>query len=264
MYHKVGVQRLSPNQIRKLLKGEKVIVKHGSHHQLHLSEKDAKDVTKKGRLGKGHTVQLDPYAQDLNRQHIKHGHGEGEGIHRRRGHGEGFAFDDAHMRPLMEEIGSVVNPLNLLKLTGLGRKKHATGEGLHRRKRVHHKGRGGDGLFEDVISELNPLSLGYKFGHDVIAPAIMHGRGEGIHKKKRVHRRGGSLLGDIGSFAKKELLPVGLKIGEDLLRKKLGVGEGRKKRGGALIAPHGGALIPAGYGIKKVYKKKAGRPRKYF
>ena len=37
MYEPIGIQKLSENQLRKLLKGEPVRIKMGSHHKIHLS-----------------------------------------------------------------------------------------------------------------------------------------------------------------------------------------------------------------------------------
>ena len=44
MYHKVGVQKLSHNQILKLLRGERIRVKHGNHHEIHASEEQHKKI----------------------------------------------------------------------------------------------------------------------------------------------------------------------------------------------------------------------------
>ena len=38
MYDEVGIERLSPMQISKLLKGGSVRVKKGSHHKMNLSK----------------------------------------------------------------------------------------------------------------------------------------------------------------------------------------------------------------------------------
>lgn len=70
MYHPIGIQQLSHNQIAKLMRGQPVRVKHGSHHKLHVSAEHHKKITKAHMKGAGTTIQLDPYAIDLNRQHL--------------------------------------------------------------------------------------------------------------------------------------------------------------------------------------------------
>ena len=74
MYHPIKVEPLSKAQVSKLLKGQKVRVKKGSHHTLHVSEEQHKKLTKAHMKGAGITLQLDPYACDMNEHMI------GEGI----------------------------------------------------------------------------------------------------------------------------------------------------------------------------------------
>ena len=74
MYHPIKVEPLSKAQVSKLLKGQKVRVKKGSHHTLHVSEEQHKKLTKAHMKGAGITLQLDPYACDMNEHMV------GEGI----------------------------------------------------------------------------------------------------------------------------------------------------------------------------------------
>jgi hypothetical protein len=64
MYTPVKVQKLSSNQLRKLKKGEKVIIKKGNEQTLNLSEEQAKKFERKSKAGCGLTITLDPYQQD--------------------------------------------------------------------------------------------------------------------------------------------------------------------------------------------------------
>ena len=64
MYTPVKVQKLSSNQLRKLKKGEKVIIKKGNEQTLNLSEEQAKKFERKSKAGRGLTIILDPYQQD--------------------------------------------------------------------------------------------------------------------------------------------------------------------------------------------------------
>ena len=44
MYHKISISKLSRPQILKLLKGERVRVKHGSGHEFHAAEEQHKKI----------------------------------------------------------------------------------------------------------------------------------------------------------------------------------------------------------------------------
>ena len=63
MYHSVGIQKLSENQLRKLLKGEPVRVKHGSHHKIHLAVHQLRKLNTAHKHGKASTITFDPYQQ---------------------------------------------------------------------------------------------------------------------------------------------------------------------------------------------------------
>ena len=64
MYTPIKVQKLSDNQLRKLKKGEKVIIKKGNEQTLNLSQEQAKKFERKSKAGCGLTIILDPYQQD--------------------------------------------------------------------------------------------------------------------------------------------------------------------------------------------------------
>ena len=66
MYHQVPIEKLSHNQILKLVKGERIRVKHHpSGHKIHLSHEQHKKVMAAHRKGQGITIQADPYQRDL-------------------------------------------------------------------------------------------------------------------------------------------------------------------------------------------------------
>ena len=126
MYPKTSISKLSHNQILRLLRGHRVRVKHGSGHEIHLSEEQHKKLMKAHKKGAGHTIQFDPY-QIEEHQHLRHhhkhhhkGHGEalfpagyGEGIHHHKHHHAG----------------------------------HGDGEGIHHHHKHHHLGHGdGEGI----------------------------------------------------------------------------------------------------------------------
>mgnify|MGYP006267940459 CR=1 FL=1 len=76
MYHPTGIQKLSHNQILKLLRGHRVRVKHGSHHTVHLSGEQHKKLMAAHKKGAGITMQFDPFQQQMEEHHalkIHHG-----------------------------------------------------------------------------------------------------------------------------------------------------------------------------------------------
>jgi hypothetical protein len=64
MYTPVRISKLSVNQLRKLKKGEKVIIKKGNDQTLNLSKEQATKFERKSKAGSGLTIILDPYQQD--------------------------------------------------------------------------------------------------------------------------------------------------------------------------------------------------------
>ena len=67
MYHKVNIQKLSQAQIAKLLRGQRIRVKGGQGHVVHLSAEQAKKLASAERKGAGCCVQFDPYQCDMHR-----------------------------------------------------------------------------------------------------------------------------------------------------------------------------------------------------
>ena len=70
MYHKVGIQHLSPTQISRILNGHRVRIKHGKGQEMHLSNEQHKKLMNASKKGCGITVELDPYQMDMN-QHLR-------------------------------------------------------------------------------------------------------------------------------------------------------------------------------------------------
>ena len=65
MYSPVKIHKLSATQMRKLKKGDKVIIiKSGNDDEINLSAEQAKKFERKSKVGAGLTIQLDPYQQD--------------------------------------------------------------------------------------------------------------------------------------------------------------------------------------------------------
>lgn len=67
MYHKVNIQKLSKGQIAKLLRGQRIRVKHGQGHVVNLSTEQAKKIMSAHKKGCGATIMFDPYQMDMHR-----------------------------------------------------------------------------------------------------------------------------------------------------------------------------------------------------
>ena len=256
MYHKIGIQRLSPTQISKLLNGHAVRVKHGQGHEIHASAEQHKKIMAAHRKGKAHTMMFDPY-QISQHQHLRHGHrSHGEGLvhhgsmHHGYGEGEGIFGSVARavapvaraVAPTLIDYGANALKQRLghgegMKHRGRPRKhapKHRSmGEGraVGRRRRGHGEG---EGIFGSVARAVAPIAIDY--GANALKSRLGHG--EGMHSRSRYsHKSHGEAL-----------YPAGYGEGEGIMH---GYGEGMKRRGrkskgegkiGSMIGSHLGSL----------------------
>jgi len=100
MYEPVSIQELSPNQMRKLMKGGAVRIKHNpnSRMSLDLAPHQMKKLRSAARKGSGITVQFDPYQLD------GHSMGKmGSGIF-------GDKFDKFYHKIVPKKIRDVIEP----------------------------------------------------------------------------------------------------------------------------------------------------------
>ena len=148
MYQKIGVEKLSPTQISKLLNGHRVRVKHGNGMEMCCSPEQHKKITGAGKKGKAHTMQLDPYSMSLN-QHLR-GNKKGKG-----------GFEDFFTKTLP---AAIIKPAKQIG---------------------HDLGKPFEVL--SPIGNVNPFDLGYQLGYNYIGPAIVgkgpSSRGRGRPKK---------------------------------------------------------------------------------
>lgn len=68
MYYLEGIEKLSPTQASKLMRGHPVRVKKGMSHKIHMRPDQIKKLHSSHMKGKGTTLVLDPYQIDLNRE----------------------------------------------------------------------------------------------------------------------------------------------------------------------------------------------------
>jgi hypothetical protein len=119
MYHKIGIEKLSHNQMLKMLRGHAVRVKHGAHQHIHVSAEQHKKIMAAHRRGCGCNIMMDPYQQDMHR------------------HGEGFLNK---LERVGTEIGKTASPV-AVNLAGKYAEKSLLGNGMHkhrRRPKKHH------------------------------------------------------------------------------------------------------------------------------
>jgi len=228
MYHKIGIQRLSPTQISKLLNGHKIRVKHGQGHEIHASAEQHKKIMTAHRKGKAHTMQFDPY-QIAQHQHMRHGHrshGEGEGMHRpvHHAHHAHHARHPSHGEGFMDYIAPVARAVAPMAIDyGANALKHYVGhgEGIRRRGRPRKHAR------------KTPKA---------------HSMGEGRAVGRR--RRGKGIFGSVA----RAVAPVAIDYGAKALKSHFGHGDG-------MYRSHGEALYPAGYGDGEGMKRRGRRSK---
>jgi|GEM_PF-4028677 len=293
MYHPTGIQKLSHNQILKLLRGHRVRVKHGSHHNVHLSKEQHKKLMAAHKKGAGITLQFDPFQQQME-DHIalkgkKPMVGKGtiwkdesgklhhEGPHMQPMEGKGWLTDFA--KGALKEVAP-----HLINYGAEKAKKYVEGMG---RKRGRPKK--GSGL---------PITLAPHLHAPELHPHVAHVAKRGRPKKggsaftdfftKTIPKAFTPSLAPASRSAIPHTLPggnwsrtatasrpsqyirsqpvKGFSSGKVGRGKKKGCGA-KKKNGGALYPPgydasSGGALYPAGYDSKHGNGKKRGRKGK--
>ena len=169
MYHKTGIQKLSKTQISKLLNGHRVRVKHGNHHEVHLSNEQHKKLHKAHEKGCGITLELDPYQIEMH-QHLREGH------HAHHGGGFSDVLKKVGKVALKEggkkllDVGAEYAKQELENRVGSGAKRTVAkrkGKGIHfnPRKVLH------------TIQDIAPLAM-------ELAPLAM---GAGAHRRGRHH-----------------------------------------------------------------------------
>lgn len=70
MYNQIPVEDLSPNQMRNLISGRGVRVKHSAQgkHIINMSNEQVKKLSRAHKMGRGITIVLDPYQQDQHKE----------------------------------------------------------------------------------------------------------------------------------------------------------------------------------------------------
>ena len=224
MYHKIGIQRLSPTQISKLLNGHKIRVKHGQGHEIHASAEQHKKIMAAHRKGKAHTMQFDPF-QIAQHQHLRHGHKpvHHAPMHHGYGEGEGEGIFGSVARAVAPVARAVAPTLIDYGANALKHRLTGHGEGMKHRGRPRKH-----------------------------APKHHASMGEGRAVGRRRRGKGDGLFGSIAHAA----APVMIDYGAKALKSRLGHGEGMHSRSMYSHQSHGEALYPAGYGEGEGMKRR--------
>ena len=225
MYHKIGIQKLSPAQISKLMNGHKVRVKHGNHHHLHVSEEQHKKIMSAHKKGKAHTLQFFP-------------HQEEENLHLRGG----------SFKSVMKSVGKFAKPLAkkygpaVLDMGAQAAKSYLSGAGQE------------GGSFKSVMKSVGKFAkpLAKKYGPAVLDMGALAAKSylEGAGARQGRALSGGSfksVMKSVGKVVKplaKKYGPAVLDMGALAAKSYLSGAGARGARG-----RRGRALMPAGYGV---------------
>jgi len=289
MYHKHHVGKLSTAQISKLLNGHAVRVKHGNHHEVHLSVEQSKKVHKAHSKGKAVQIRFDPY-QIQHHQHL-----------RGKSHGGSIKDDMANFynnkipsefHPGLESLGNAS-----LKLAGFGVKRRGrprksrggsikddmanfynnkipsefhpgleslgnaslklAGFGLKKRGRPRKMH--GQGFWDDISNAFHPADNAFKntftpeLGKQIARGAIQYGIPAAVGGLTSLS--GNPEFAPLTSGMMSQLTPQ--------IQRSVGLGL-RKKKGGSLMSKAMNAVAPvAAKVLKPVAKKVAHQVIKY-
>jgi hypothetical protein len=222
MYHPITIQKLSHAQISKLLRGGPVRIKHGQGHTIHVSHEQHKRIMSAHRRGCGINLMFDPYQQEMHR---------GNGI-----------FDS--LKHVASKVAEQALPV-AVNLAGKYAEKRLLGEGLGRRR--------GRGFLSDLGKSVAKSAV----------PVATNLAGKYVESRLL---GGSGFLSDLGKSVAKQAIPVATNLAVKYVEKRLlggGVHRRHKKKHPHKHEHHGesltgGALFPAGYGVKKHKKKGKG------
>ena len=236
MYQKVGIQKLSSNQISKLRNGHPIRMKLGNAHNVQLTSQQIKKLQKASKTGSATTITFDPYQVEA--------------------HGAGVFGDIAKKAKSFVQkykLQDVVNPI------------------INRVKKESHKGVSKLSNFaHSKINELQPVEQGEGILGDILGVVgnLAKSTGLGIKKKTKRTKRGKGILSDLAKAGAKAIATKGIEVGSDYLKNKVaGMGVipkdrriagrkpvGRRRTISTRTTPSklkktfsGSALYPAGY-----------------
>jgi len=225
MYHKIEVESLSPAQIGKLLRGDRIRVKKGRGLPIAVSEEQHKKIHKASMKGCGSTIMFDPFQQ--------HAHQHMRGIHQRSASQWGVQGGSTYAERLARRTRNTFKPLatafapvaNTLRDAG---------------NRFYDEARDAG---NDFIGQAR--SAGQQGLNELKGQARIIGM-QGLNQLKNAGRELGNQLASHGSDILSGLIEHGPQLATMAALAPIGLGVGNRKRRGR---GQGGALIAAGYGV---------------
>lgn len=269
MYHPISIDGLSNAQINKLLAGHPVRVKRGKHHKINVSAEQHKKHAKAALKGKGCTIMMDPYQQEMHKElrgcgimsSLKKVAGQARTAfgHAKKAVGQASKFYGENKETL-EPYGNILKSQAHKKVTQYTEKAqpHLT---KHLGELGSHLGSHASRLAHENIQsfgESEPISE-----QSIVENEL---EGMGFNRRKKSVKKGGKInvgkvlskvgnvaLKGISDYAKSKqgqaLIQHGVRLGTDAALMSAGLppvaGLGIKKRG---RPRKGGALYAAGYG----------------
>jgi hypothetical protein len=224
MYHKVPIQKLSHSQIMKLLKGDRIRVKHGSGHEIHVSEEQHKKIHAAHKKGAGTTIQFDPFQQQMEAHHVLRSIG-------------GKGFKEGALKFLRKEVLPTAIDFGAEQL-----KKVAVGDGMKKirvkKKTPAKKGKGfKEGALKFLRKEVLPTAIDFaaeQAKHAAIGDGIHHGYHVHPHHAHAHHAHPHHAHAHHAHAHGGALLPAGyglMPAGHGLMMKKRGRPAGKGKKG---------------------------------
>lgn len=227
MYYSYKVAELSPNQLKKLMKGEKVKLRKGNAHTVHLTEPQIKKIETAYKKGMASVVQLDPH------QATQHGSGLMGDL------GKFFKSKAYHLNPLIKAGKSSAHSA----VQSASRYAHKKIGDIKEYEKPQ-----GAGVASDVFTGLAGLTsmLGGK-----VKPRI--------YKRRIVKKQAGKgMFGELAKAGIKAIAPLVVDKGAQFVKNKI-AGAGARKVGRPKATAKkstvkrvgrprkGSALMPAGY-----------------
>jgi hypothetical protein len=226
MYEKIGIEKLSPIQIKKLVQGQAVRIKLGDAHYIHLSQEQLKKLNKAFKHGKAVQIMFDPYQQEQ--------------------HGSGLFGDIANFvkkHSLQKIVNPVIRGVKQASHSGVSRASNFLHSKIDKLKPIE-----GEGILSDI---LGAVSTGTKmFGLGVARKKVDRvSKPKTVKPKtlKRVKRGKGFLTDLVKNIASSD---TAKNIIKDVVNKGVDVGVKALTGGKVRGRPRkivGSALLPAGY-----------------
>jgi len=202
MYHEVGIQKLSENQLSKLRNGHPVRVKLGNHHKICLSIQQLKKLHKASKKGSASTITFDPYQLEA------HGSGILGNIGRK-------AKEFVQKYKLQNIVNPVINRVKKESHKGISKLSNYAHSKINELQPIEQ----GEGIIGDVLGVLGNVAKTAGFGVS---------RKHSTTPKKPRTRKGKGILTDLAKSAVQSVANKGIEMGANYLKDKVN-GMGNKR-----------------------------------